>query len=162
MRRLAPAPSEYQAMAACLYNLARYVEWPAGAFGGADAPFVLGVLGQDPFGRLLDDLVKNRSVSGRPVVIRRFGRVEDVRGCHLLFVSRSENARLAQILGGLGKTSVLTVSETQQFLQRGGMIRFVLESGKIRLAINPDAAARAGLKIRSSLLGLPGIRIERH
>ena len=153
---------EYRAKAAFLYNFGRYVEWPPGAFPEPDSPFVIGVLGRDPFGSQLDDLVADRSIDGRRIVVRRFRRAGDVRACQILFISRSERERLAQILGHLRKTSTLTVSEAESFLQRGGMICFVLASNRIRLAINPDAAARAGLKIKSQLLGLHGIAIERH
>lgn len=153
---------EYRAKAACLYNFSKYVVWPPTAFPEADAPFVIGVLGRDPFGGLLDEIVASRSIGGRRILVRRFRRPGDVRACHILFISRSERERLAQILSRLKGTSTLTVGETEQFLRRGGMIQFLLESSRIRLAINPDAAARAGLKIKSQLLSLRGALIEHY
>jgi hypothetical protein len=153
---------EYRVKATYLYNFSKCVVWPPAAFPEADAPFVIGVLGQDPFGSLLDEVVANRSIGGRRIVVRRFRRPGDVRACQILFISRSERERLAQILSRLGRTGTLTVGETEQFLRRGGMIQFLLESSRVRLAINPDAAARAGLKISSPLLSLRGVVIEHY
>lgn len=153
---------EYKIKANYLYNFGKHVEWPADAFPQTDSPFVIGVLGEDPFRGMLEEIVRNRSLVERRIVVRHFRRADEARGCHILFIAPSEKARLPQILGRLNRASTLTVSDAEQFLARGGMIQFTLENKKIRLAINPDAAERAGLKIGSQLLGLSGVRIERH
>ena len=147
------APSEYEVKAVFLYNFAKFVEWPSGAFSEG-SPFIIGVLGNDPFGDNLDKTVKSKSIDGRKIAVRHIDRVENAKSCHILFVSRSEKGRLNKIMDQLEKSSTLTVGDTDGFLQRGGMINFFIESKKVRFEINPNAAERAKLRISSKLLSL--------
>lgn len=146
-----PSRREYQLKAAFLYNFAKLVEWPAEAFADTDAPFIIGVLGRDPFGVALASLA-GKTVRGRKVVIKRFERAQDLASSHVLFISASERARLTQIVQSLKGSSVLTVGEISRFAQRGGIIHFIRRRNKIRFAINVAAAERAGLKISLRLL----------
>lgn len=147
----ATAP-EYQVKAAFLFNFTQFVEWPAAAFGSADSPLVIGVLGRDPFGGFLDETVRGESVNQRNLQVRRFARVEDVNNCQMLFISNSETEHMAEILGKLKGKSILTVGETEDFARRGGVIRFATVANKIRLNINVEAAKEASLTISSKLL----------
>jgi hypothetical protein len=147
----APA-QEYEIKAVFLYNFAQFVQWPPDAFADKNAPLVIGILGNDPFGSYMDEAVRGETVNGRPFVVRRFGRAEDIDGCHILFISRSESGRLDEILDKLKGKSVLTVGDMDDFSHYGGMIRFVTENNKVRLRINVEAAKSAGLKISSKLL----------
>lgn len=149
---LRAAPLEYQVKATYLFNFARYVEWPATAFADAQAPFVIGVLGDDPFDTALDEAVHGEKVNNRPLVVRRFSREEDVGDCHILFISRSEAPRLAEIIARLRGRNILTVGDAEGFALAGGMIRFVTENNKTRLRINVEAAKAARLTISSKLL----------
>jgi YfiR/HmsC-like len=143
---------EYEIKAVFLYNFAQFVDWPADAFTDKSAPLVIGILGRDPFGPYMDDVVRGETVNGRPFEVRRFARAEDVAGCHILFISSSESGQLDEILDRLKGKSVLTVGDMDGFSQFGGMIRFVTENNKVRLRINVTAAKSAGLKISSKLL----------
>ena len=143
---------EYQLKAVFLFNFAQFVEWPAQAFPDPKAPLVIGVLGKDPFGAYLDDLVSGEKIGDRPLVIRRYGGLEDVAGCHILFISRSEARNLEAIFTRLRQQCVLTVSDVDNFARQGGMVRFVMENGKIRLRINVEAAKAAKLSISSKVL----------
>jgi YfiR/HmsC-like len=148
-----PAPSaEYQLKAVFLFNFAQFVEWPAQAYRDAKAPLVIGVLGEDPFGAFLDRLVRGEKVGDRPLIVRRFRRVEDIAECHILFISRSEAATLGQVIAHLKGRSLLTVSDVDTFTRQGGIVRFVTENGKIRLRINVEAAKRCELTISSKIL----------
>lgn len=146
------AALEYKVKAGYLFNFAKFVEWPESSFTNASAPFVVGLVGEDPFGTLLEEALAGRNVNGRTFVIRQFGPQEDLSHCHILFVSRSEKARLANLLEGLRGRAVLTVGEHDRFGQLGGMINFNLMSGQVKLETNPEAALAAGLKISSKLL----------
>jgi len=146
------ASKEHQVKSVFLFNFAQFVEWPSDAFADAQKPLIIGVLGDDPFGAYLDDTVRGEKVNGRPLAVERFRKMEDVKTCHILFISRSETARLKQHLEGLKSRITLTVAETDEFCRRGGMIQFVTEKGKIRLKINVEAAKAAHLKISSKLL----------
>jgi hypothetical protein len=143
--------AEYKLKAAVLLNLARVTEWPTNAFTNAEAPFVIGLVGQNPFGPLLDDTVRGQTVHGRPVVVRRLAASEALAG-HLLFLSRSETPRLSQGLRALPASGVLTVSDMDRFAERGGMVALVLKDGLVRLHVNLSATERRGLKISSKVL----------
>ena len=149
--------TEYQIKAAFLYNLAKFVEWPGDPLSDSQAPIVLGIVGEDPFGKALDAVILGKTVNGRGLVVRRLGRGGDLRTCRILFISSSEKRHLAQILESLKGSSVLTVGEADGFVQSGGVIQLLLEESRVRFEINPDAAARARLKISSKLLALARI-----
>jgi hypothetical protein len=148
----AQRPREYQVKAAYLYGFGRFVEWPSAAPTAADAPFVVCVLGDDPFGPLLDQAVEGGAVKNRPVSVRRIGRAEDGAACDTLFVSASEQPRLPRILEVLDHRPVLTVGDSPEFARRGGMIGFSVEGSRIRFTVNLDAAQGAGLMLQSELL----------
>ena len=147
---------EYQLKAAMLYNLAQFVEWPASAYPDSQAPILLCILGRDPFGNFLTSTVLKQTVNGRPVLVFH-PHDQEVRGCHVLYISSSERKTVAQIFSNLNGSSVLTVGEMTQFATHGGMIQFSLENQQVRFDINTDAASRAGLKISSKLLVLAQI-----
>jgi hypothetical protein len=148
----APPAAEYRLKAVFLFNFAQFVEWPASAFPEPDSPLVIGILGEDPFGAYLDETVRGETVNGRPLTVRRYRRVEEIGGCDVLFVSRTEQGRLGEILDSLKDRSVLTVSDADGFASRGGMIGFVTEQNRIRLRVNLEAARAANLTISSKLL----------
>jgi hypothetical protein len=143
---------EYQIKAVFLFNFAQFVEWPPEAFAGPGEPFVIGVLGDDPFGPYLDEAVRGERVNNRPISVLRFARVEDIKTCHILYISRSESGRLQEILSAIKGRSILTVSDVEAAGPLRGMIRFVTENNKVRLRIDNEAAKSAGLKISSKLL----------
>ena len=144
-------PNEYQVKAVYLYNFTRFVEWPA-ADAGAEGPFAICVLGDDPFGTALDSTVAGETVRGRNVVARRVGKAEDARICRILYVSSSEDGKWKEILTALGKSSVLTVSDMPKFSERGGMIEFVAKGDKVRFEVNLTNTTEAGLTLSSDLL----------
>jgi hypothetical protein len=148
----AAAPTEYQVMAVFLFNFSRFVEWPASAFPSANAPFVVGVFGHDPFGADLDAAVKGETVNGRPLVVRRVQSAAEAADCQILFIHQSEDQRLGEVLSALGNKSTLTVSDLPGAAQHGVMIRLVTERGRVRMRIDVDAARAAALTISSNLL----------
>ena len=146
------ASKEYQVKAAFLYNFSQFIEWPAGVLSGSQSPLVIGVLGNDPFGGYLDELVRGERVNNHPLVVRHFHQAAEIRTCHILFVSQSEANQVDQILAHLKGRNILTVSDIDNFAVRGGMIRLVTENNRIRFRINLEAARGANLTISSKLL----------
>lgn len=151
------APAEYQIKAAFLYNFAKFVDWPAGAFPNPQAPFAICILGTDPFGSAIDSLLRGKTVGEHPVVIQRSREPSEVRHCQIVFVSASEKRRLPEIIASLQKANVLIVGDTDHFADSGGTIQLILEEDHVRFAVNVDAADGAGLKISSKLLALARI-----
>jgi hypothetical protein len=148
------APPEYQVKAAYLFNFLKFVEWPDDAFADSLAPMVIGIVGDDPFGSALPQVVIGKTVQGRDLVIRKYHPGENLRGASILFISASEKKRLPQILASLHGSSALTVADMDGFLDEGGMIQFLSENDRVRFAINVDATSRARLKVSSKLLSL--------
>jgi hypothetical protein len=148
------ASREYQIKAAFLLNFAQFVEWPPARFASAEQPFSIGILGDDPFGPALEQTVQGETIHNHRLVIQRSPTIESLKDCQLIFVSRSEKGRVADILSKLDDRDILTVSEIEGFARRGGIINFYLEGNKVRFEINPVSAQRDGLKISSQLLSL--------
>jgi hypothetical protein len=148
---------EYKVKATWIFNFAQFADWPATAFADASTPIAIGVLGDDAFGPFLDQLVQGETVKSRPLVVKRARTVADLKTCHILFVSKSEQQRLAGILADLRGAGALTVGEVEGFTQRGGMINFFLKGDKLRFEINLNAARDNGIRLSSKLLSLGSI-----
>jgi len=150
-----PRTSEYQLKAVFLFNFVQFVDWPATPQDSQPptlAPLLIGILGDDPFGPFLDETVRGERLGARPIQVRRYRRIADLEECQVLFISRSENERLPEILSAVKHRPVLTVSDGDGFANQGGMIQFVTDKSRIRLRINLDAAEAANLTISSKLL----------
>ena len=148
----APPASEYQVKAAYLFNFGQFVEWPAQSYPSPSAPFVIGVVGRDPFGKTLDDVVRGESLAGRQFIVRRFKDAGDIDSCHILFIARSETGRLDQALDAARGRNVLTVTDIEGAERRGAMIVLVNQDNRVRMRINLSAARASNLVISSKLL----------
>ena len=153
-----PPPQEYEVKAAFLYHFAHLVDWPAPSAPGA--PFVIAVVGFDPFGAALDEVLAGRSVRGQPVRIQRFADATQIDRApiHMLFVGQGGDKHARRALSAVAGQPVLTVGESQRFAQRGGMIRFrVTAEGRVAFDINLRRAEQSGLHLSSQLLKLARI-----
>jgi hypothetical protein len=151
----APVAVEYQLKAVFLFNFTKFVEWPADAFNSDQEPFVIGVLGGNPFGSYLEDVGAGEKVNGHPLVIKYFKTLDEVKSCHILFVNKAGITNLSDLLSAIKGRSILTVSDASDFLRSGGMVRFYINSNnKVQLQMNQDAAKTARLQISSKLLRL--------
>jgi hypothetical protein len=148
----AQSATEYQVKAAFLFNFAKFVEWPADAVHGADAPLQICLLGQDPFGHEFEEVIGDKSVNGHRIEVIHPSGVPQARGCQIIFVASSEKGQVLEILRGLRGASVLTVGDIPGFAEMGGIINFVLDDGRVRFEINMKAAERAHLKLSARLL----------
>jgi len=145
---------EYRVKAAFLYNFTKFVGWPKEAFETVDTPLSLCVAGENPFGGVLEDMLHDRTAQGRVLLLRLGDDVGDPQTCQVVFVPRTEDDRVAQILQKTRGRGVLTVGESQAFADAGGMIRLVLEDKKVRFDVNVSRAGEDGLKVSSQLLKL--------
>jgi hypothetical protein len=151
-----PQPSEYQVKAAYLFNFAKFVDWPASAFSDAQAPFVLGILGENPFGDAFDS-VQGKSVRGRAFVVKKFNAVENIPVCHILFISASEKGRWQTIFKALQNRNVLLAGDVEGFVRAGGVVNFIIVNKNVGLEVNVDSAARNGLTFSSRILNMARI-----
>jgi hypothetical protein len=153
-----PLLQDYQRRAAFLYNVAKFVEWPAEAFVDATSPVVIGLVGNDPGSGALEwalvGKLAGKTAGGRPLAVRRWTASQEWERCHVLYVGASERERVEEILRHVQTTNVLTVSEITGFDQRGGIVHFALSGNQIQFEVNLLRAKHAGLTISSKLLKL--------
>jgi hypothetical protein len=152
--------SEYLIKAGFIFNFAKFVEWPSNAFAQPDSPIVIGILGTDPFGTIIDKIVQDKKIGTRGFVVKRLKwgtELKELRECKILFIGASERAHMDELVQMLRGLPILTVGETPGFAERGGVIRFVLEDNRVRFEVNVVAARQADLTISSRLLTLARI-----
>ncbi len=148
---VAQRPSEYQVKAAFLLNFTKFIDWPPAALSDPNGPFTICILGDDPFGSVLDQMTEGEKVGNHKVVVERL-QARPTSGCQVLFVSRSEKD-IPDILGTV-RPGVLTVGDKESFVSEGGVIGFVLDHRRVRFDISQSAAAKASLKLSSKLLSV--------
>ncbi len=145
--------------AAYLFNFTKFVTWPADAFQNEHSPIVIGVVGADPFGPLLDQTIKDKTVAGRDLKVQRFQwRVGDdlsaMKKCHLLYMSTSLGNDADDLIAALSRLPILLIGEGTEFAKSGGTLGFVMEEGRIVFWTNRKAAETANLQLSSQLLKL--------
>jgi hypothetical protein len=140
---------EAQVKAAFLFNFTKFVEWP----GSSEGPLVIGVVSNDGFADIVTQTVRGRNADGREVQTRRLAIGDELSGCHVVFVGAVRPRDTAELMQRV-RGPVLTVGDTVQFLRDGGMVRFYVESNKVRFEISQKNVEQAGLRISSQLLML--------
>lgn len=138
-----------QVKAVFIYNFTQFVDWPSNSFSSNTSPFVIGILGADPFGSYMDSVVAGERFESHPIVVQHFTNAREARNCQILFINTAEPA---SVIKDLESRSILTVGDQNNFATTGGMIRFFIENNKLRLQINLKAARAANLTISSKLL----------
>lgn len=146
-------PTEYDVKAAMLLNFAKFVDWPPGKLGPETNPVVIGILGRDPFGAVLDDLAQNQEVAGHRLEIRRLTQSDMATNCHVVFITGTapETDKLMALTKQAG---VVLVSDTETFTRQGGHISLYIQDNKVRFEVNLAAFERSGLKMHSQVLKL--------
>lgn len=145
-------PSASQVKAAFLFKFPAYVTWPPSAFEQAQAPLVIGVIGDDDVADELSRLVAGRSVDHHAIVMRRIGVADPVLGVHVLFIGGETSEQLARILDATRSHAILTVTEQDDALGAGSVINFMLIDDQVRFDVSLPAAERNKLKISARLL----------
>jgi YfiR/HmsC-like len=142
---------EYKVKAAFLLNFTKFIEWPASEASHSGSPFNICILGSDPFGLALDQIVQGETVDGRKLVVERIQR-EGLKSCQILYLGKSEKD-VREILS-VRVQGLLTVGEGESFIRDGGMIAFVIENRRVRFYVNLGAARSAALQLSSKLLSV--------
>jgi hypothetical protein len=145
---------EADVKAAMLYNFTKFIEWPAGAFKSDDAPLVVGIYGEEHFVNDIAKLLEGKKAHGHSIQVRRLTTNEEAAGCQILFVREAEMKRFQPIGEVIKRKPILTVGESDEFLDAGGMFNITLEDKLPRFEVNPAAAESAGLTISSKVLRL--------
>lgn len=148
-----PVAGEYEVKAAYLLNFARFVEWRPEALP-AGAPLQIGIVGKHAFGRALEDVLRDKSANGHPILLRHLQWQDHLANCHIIFISASEEIHLPEILVRLGRQNVLTVSDIDRFSLRGGIVEFRMVGNRVRFDIDRATAGAARLEISAKLLSV--------
>ncbi len=143
--------TEYKIKAAYLYQFTKFTQWPAHLFTSKETPIKICILGRNPFGTLLENFTRKTSQQ-RTLTINYLSSLKNLSDCHVIFISKSEEKRLVQIIRKVEHSPILTVSDIDNFVQRGGIIGFVPEHKKVKITINVRASRTAGAKLSSKLL----------
>jgi len=150
----ARVPSEYEMKAAFLFHFAQFVEWPQTAFKNVNSPLVYCTVGDDPFQGVLETTFKGKTIGTHSLQVKHFKRISEVQGCHVVFLGKPTEMSILEELASLKGSPVLTVGESNQFVDDDGMIGFRLEGSKVRFEINLDSAEKGHLKISAKLLAV--------
>ena len=150
-------PTEQEVKAALIFNITRFVEWPASSFASPTAPLVVAILGQDDVSDVLETMLRHKSVNNHPLEVRHVQSLDDARKCHVVYVATSERRRADAILEVLRGTSTLTVADIEHFAERGGHFNLELQDRRVHIIANPTSAATSRLKISARLLSLADI-----
>jgi hypothetical protein len=144
---------EYRLKAAFLYNFAKFTEWPSTAFSDHQAPHTICIVGEDPFGPEIDQLT-TKPIHNRQLTIKRLQPTDQLLGCHLLYVSRTELGQATHILGTLQKTPVLTICDSDGCAESGFMLNMRMVENRVTLDLNLEAVEQTPLKLSSQLIKL--------
>jgi hypothetical protein len=150
----ADVSKELQVKCSYLHNFTKFVEWPVGSFAAENSALIIGVCGSDTLRGELEAQVKERSLGKRHFQITRIEKPEDIAGVHLVYIADAPDSLCSQLIAAATSSAALTIGETEEFVRSGGVIRFVLEEGKVRFEINQGSAEAARLKLSPQLLKL--------
>lgn len=143
--------------AAFLYHFVEFVDWPDSIDAVASPVIRVGIVGEDPFGELLDEVFVSPSATGARFEILRTDDPRAATGCRLVFLALDDDDALAAALDVLDDAPVLTVAHREGFATAGGHVNFFVEDERLRFEINLDAVHDAGLRLSSRLLKLARI-----
>lgn len=149
-----PAVIEYQIKASFVYTVAKFVEWPEGAFRDSDTPLILGILADDAASEAITETLRGRRVHNRNLIVKRLKDPKSARDCQILYVSSLEGRSLPDLLSQVASAGILTVGEGSDFAASGGILGLTLRESLVQFEVNIAAAQRAGLTISSKILRL--------
>lgn len=144
--------SEYQVKAVFLFNFSHFITWPNHSFEDQYSTFIIGIIGDDPFGPFIEAAVEGERIGTHVIRVQRYSSISEIKNCHILYIGTKDPEQIKKILHEVSGRNILTVGDTPNFARWGGMIRFYTEQNKIRLQINNTIARAEGLKISSKLL----------
>lgn len=146
--------SERDLEAAYLFNFGKFLYMPADPAPPHGDTFDLCLIGSDPLGDVLERITSGEKIDGHAVRVLKDRLPPDARSCDIVFISSSEHTRMDRDIAALAGADVLSVSDDPGFLQRGGMVQFVLKDNHLRFAVNLDAVAHTRITLSSELLRL--------
>ncbi len=152
---------EYRVKAASLVHFIHYTVWPKSAFEREDSPFVVLVIGEDPFGEALEQSFEGKKGAGRPIRVVRSANLEQLPRAHLIFLARSHHKEIAKLLAGPAGKASLVVGDTEGLAEDGAHVNFYLKAKRLGFEVNTEAVKRSDLTISPEMLKLARIVKDR-
>lgn len=143
------ASTETAVKAGFIYNFSKFIEWPA----DTTTNYKLCVIGENTNGDSLD-VLENKIVGDKPLVVKRHIKEADIKECHMLVMMETRDAVTQNILEKIATLPIVTVSDSPDFVVRGGMIGLIRDGNRVGFEVNMQAANMAGLRISAQLLKL--------
>ena len=143
--------NEYQFKAALVLKLTKHTTWPSAKLP-AGSPLVIGIYGQDSISGMISEAITGRHINDHEVVVKRISVVQEVAGCHVVFVSRSEQDRLGSVLGKTRGEPILTIGESTNFRDKGGIFMLTPNGGGVDVDFDLRNLRRSGLQINPDTL----------
>ena len=145
--------TETEIKAVYLERFTRFIEWPKpAASADASQPFVLGIVGENPFGSTLNGIYKNIKIKNRNVLIAFYSNKAQIRKCDLLYISPSEKDNVESILAGIAEKPILTVGDSKGFAEKGVHINLYRKNNKLYYEINESALLKSGFTVWAQLM----------
>jgi len=144
--------SEYTVKAVAFEKISLFTQWPSKTFENSDSDFIIAVLGENTFGKELENIYADHKIKDKKVRIVYLNDIKQLTNCNLLFISKISKSKLPKILSHIGKKPILTIADSEGFAEAGCFINFFEQEGKIRFEINQKALEAAGFKVDYKLL----------
>ncbi|MCP5054657.1 MAG: YfiR family protein [bacterium] len=151
---------EYIKKAAFIRSVSLYIQWPeSSGINDQSKPVVFGVIGENPFGPILESAYSREEykIKDKKVEIRYISKMEDIADCHILFISKSKEKELEEILAITRLKPIVTIGDTEGFAEKGVLLRLYVSKGLIRFEISQAALRNSPLVVDSELLSIARI-----
>ena len=148
------ARPEAEVKAAFLFNFTKFIEWPAEAFENEKSPLSVGVFGDEKFTQTLKVLLADKMAHGRSFTVKRLTNVQEAKSYQILFFREAETRKMGAVYETIKRAPILTVGESEDFLEQGGMFNFFFEDKQLRFEVNRSRVENAKLGVSSKLLRL--------
>jgi hypothetical protein len=142
----------YDIQSAYLYKITSFIEWPKKSMDPGKDTFVIGIAGHGPINYILKRDYKDRKIKNKEVAIEEVIALEDIKKCDLLYINRSEEAHVNEIMEMANRQGVLAFAYMEGFGEQGGHVNFYIENNKVRFEINHGALKNVGFSVGSLLL----------
>jgi hypothetical protein len=149
-----PTSHEYLLKANFIANFLKFVDWPDTAFSSPSTPLLLCVYGYFPFGTSLAENAQKNTVHERRIEVRIVRTEQELRVCHVVFVSQEAAKQYNKVLGAVHDANILTIGETPDFLDAGGTVTLLFQAERVQFDVNLGNANQARIKISSRLLAM--------
>lgn len=139
-----------QLKAAYIINFARFSSWPESALESTTNLYMC-VLMDTELGSYLE-LMANRKIKGRDVVIVNVEAGVALEKCHLVYFGKGDDEKTQRALNNIAGISLITMSDISGFVSMGGMVEMLKQGRKYRFIVDLKKSEAVMIRYRSELL----------